>query len=77
MTQLREVKGGRGFGSTDSPTVEFGLAKAKVVERMEIRWPSETYQVFENVPVNQRISVREGQPWKPQVRSSDNAQTRS
>lgn len=60
MTQLRQVKGGRGFGSSDSPTVEFGLGKAKTVERVEIRWPSGTLQVLENVRVNQRIFVREG-----------------
>ena len=63
MTQLRQVKGGRGFGSSDSPTVEFGLAKADIVERLEIRWPSGLRQEFTDVPVNQRIFVREGQPW--------------
>jgi tetratricopeptide (TPR) repeat protein len=77
MTQLRQVKGGRGFGSTDSPTIEFGLAKAGIVERLEIRWPSGTRQVFENVPVNQRIFVREGQPWKPRSHGSDEAKAPS
>jgi len=63
MTQLRQVKGGRGFGSSDSPTVEFGLGKSKTVERLEIRWPSGTHQSFEAVGVNQRIFVHEGRPW--------------
>ncbi len=63
MTQLRQVKGGRGFGSSDSPTVEFGLAKAGIVDRVQLSWPSGAHQVFENVGVNQRIFVREGQPW--------------
>ncbi len=63
MTQLRQVKGGRGLGSSDSPTVEFGLAGAGTVDRVQLSWPSETHQVFENIGVNQRIFVREDQPW--------------
>jgi hypothetical protein len=61
---LREVKNGEGFGSSNSPTVEFGLGKYDVVESLEILWPSGETQLFTDLPVDKRIHVVEGEPWR-------------
>ncbi|MDJ0521088.1 MAG: CRTAC1 family protein [Planctomycetota bacterium] len=62
-TQMRELRGGSGLANhQDPPEACFGLGKAEVVERLEIRWPNakRTVQVFEQVPVNRFVEVREG-----------------
>jgi len=61
----QERRNGVGFGSSDSPTVEFGLDRAMMIDRLHLWWPSGTEQTFTDVPVNQRILVREDQPWIP------------
>ena len=39
----------------------FGLGKVAVVDRLEIRWPSGTRQVLEDLPARATVSVREGE----------------
>jgi hypothetical protein len=51
-----------GYASSSHAGVHFGLGRAKMVERIEIRWPSGTRQVLTGVPVNQILRVREPQP---------------
>ncbi|MEM7306310.1 MAG: FG-GAP-like repeat-containing protein [Planctomycetota bacterium] len=63
-TQLRERKSGEGFGSTGSSALEFGLGDPKRVDRVEVRWPSGEVQVFDDVPLDARIYVKEGEPWE-------------
>jgi hypothetical protein len=41
--------------------VEFGLGKAQEVDRLEVCWPSGLVQAFDNVPIDRRIYVPEGQ----------------
>ncbi|MCZ6597936.1 MAG: FG-GAP-like repeat-containing protein [Planctomycetota bacterium] len=60
---LREIGNGEGFGSSNTPTVEFGLGQAEEIERLEIRWPSGAAQTFDDVPIDARIFVREGEGW--------------
>jgi hypothetical protein len=48
-TMLGYVNGGNGFASQSSVRVHFGLGARKLVERVEIRWPSGGSQVFENL----------------------------
>jgi len=66
-TLVRERAGGRGFGSWDAPTLHFGLAGAQRVERLTVAWPSGERQVFEDLAVDQRIAVREGERWRAVV----------
>ena len=56
-TQLRQVGGGAGFGSRNSPIAHFGLGTATVVDSVKVRWPDGTEQVVANVPGNQTITV--------------------
>lgn len=47
------------FLSSSDPRVHFGLGKSEQVDRIEIRWPSGTIQVLEQVPVNQILKIQE------------------
>jgi YVTN family beta-propeller protein len=59
LAELREVSGGSGFLSQDSPQVEFGLGAQTTVDTLEIRWPSGTVQRLTNVATNQDLQVTE------------------
>ncbi len=61
LTLKKEKRNGVGFGSSDSPTVEFGLGQESTVDRLRIWWPSGLEQTFENIPINQWIHIREGE----------------
>ncbi len=63
-TCLRERRNGEGFGCSNSPALEFGLGAAERVERLELRWPSGLVQSFDDVPLDARILVREGERWR-------------
>jgi hypothetical protein len=58
-TQSNHMTSNVGYSSSSLTGVHFGLGKAKVAERIEIRWPSGIQQVLTNVPVNQVLHVRE------------------
>jgi hypothetical protein len=58
-SQYNHMTSSVGYASSSHFGVHFGLGKAKVAERVEIRWPSGIEQVLENVPVNQVLRVRE------------------
>jgi hypothetical protein len=48
-----------GYASSSPSTVHFGTGKLEKIERIEIRWPSGTVQVLQNVETNQLLEVRE------------------
>jgi Flp pilus assembly protein TadD/peroxiredoxin len=60
--QTRYLQAGSGFLSQHTKEVFFGVGKMKTGDavRATIRWPSGLTQVFEHLPVNQRIEVEEG-----------------
>jgi hypothetical protein len=55
------VSSGSSFGGS-SLRQEIGLGKAERIERLEIRWPgsAQQVQVFEDLPVDQFIEIRQG-----------------
>jgi hypothetical protein len=61
-TYLRFVNGGNGFASQSSFRVHLGLADQKNIEKVEVRWPSGTRQVFENVGADHIYKIVEGNP---------------
>lgn len=65
--QSRSVTSARGWLSASDPTAIFGLGDSDQVERLEIRWPGNVRQVFENLAADQRYLVSEpvGQPTPP------------
>ncbi len=60
-SQVAEVAGGVGFGSTNSLELEFGLGRATKVEKVHIRWPSGQEQEFTNVDADQFVTITEGE----------------
>jgi len=71
----REVHGGRGFGSSDSKTVELGLGRAELIERLEVRWPSGRLTELRCVAVDRSIALVEPDsarsPAEPAARGND------
>jgi hypothetical protein len=57
--RYRDVTSGGSFGAS-SLTQNIGLGKAKIIDSLEVWWPtSKTQQTFQKVPVNQFIEIRE------------------
>jgi len=48
-----------GYASSSAGPVHFGLGTSKVVDEVEISWPSGVTQVLKNVPVDQILHVKE------------------
>ena len=58
--QLREVKSGSSYLCQSDMRLHFGLGKASLVTRIEIRWPSGLEESFEGIKSNQFLEVQEG-----------------
>lgn len=58
-TYLAEARCPSGFLSQSDRRVHFGLAQAKIVDQIEIRWPSRAVQVLTNLPANQVLKITE------------------
>ncbi len=58
--QMREVQAGSSYRSQSSPWPTFGLGKNTDINELHIRWPSGTVQSLSNVPINQKIVIKEG-----------------
>ena len=60
--QVQELTGSSTFLSMNSLELTFGLGNASNVDKITIEWPSGIDQEIEDVAVNQRIEITEGQP---------------
>lgn len=58
-TQLRQVVSGESFLSQNHSLQIFGLGRSRRVQEVKILWPNGGQSILNNVPVNQRIIVRE------------------
>ena len=58
---VRDVQRGHGFQAAHDKRLLFGLGEADAVERVEIRWPSGATQVVEDPPLQQYLTVTEGE----------------
>jgi hypothetical protein len=59
-SQIREVKAGSSYLGQNDMRVHFGLGRASRVDRLEVRWPSGTVDVLENLGVNEIVTIVEG-----------------
>ena len=59
QTQIREIYAGDSYMSFNSLVAEFGVGSAKRIETLQITWQNGKTQTRHNVPVNQRIRVRQ------------------
>jgi hypothetical protein len=57
--QVREINNVASYLSSNDIRLHAGLGAAKIIQRLEIRWPSGTRQVLTNVAVNQILVVEE------------------
>jgi hypothetical protein len=57
--QVREINNVASYLSSNDIRLHAGLGSAKIIQRLEIRWPSGTRQVLTNVAVNQILVVEE------------------
>ena len=60
--QMREVNGGNGDHSQVPFRQHFGLAQAKAVDRLQIRWPNGYIEKHENLQPNQILKFIESAP---------------
>jgi enediyne biosynthesis protein E4 len=58
--QWTMVRSGSSYCSQSEIAPTFGLGQDKVVQALEVEWPSGAKQRFTNVPANQVITVQEG-----------------
>lgn len=56
---IREIDGGSGHLSQNSTIAHFGLGDAALVESITVRWPGKGTQSLTNLPVNQKIIIKE------------------
>jgi enediyne biosynthesis protein E4 len=58
--QLQEVRSGGGYISQSDLQLHFGLGTARVVDSIEVTWPSGLIERVRSVPVNRAVHLREG-----------------
>lgn len=64
-TQVAARFGGGSYLSAGDPRLHFGLGSAKVVDRVEVTWPSGKRVIYQNLPADTGYRLREGDP-KPE-----------
>jgi hypothetical protein len=57
--QVREINNVASYLSSNDIRLHFGLGKAKIIQRIEILWPSGTRQMLKDIAVNQILVVEE------------------
>ena len=60
FVQVEQAKGGGSYMSASDPRIHFGLGKRTKIEKLEITWPSGRIDRLSNLPIDQIITVREG-----------------
>lgn len=60
-SQIREVTNVAGFLAGQSLLLHFGLARADVVDRLRVFWPSGQQTTLTSIDANQRIQIVEGE----------------
>ncbi|MDF0715191.1 VCBS repeat-containing protein [Muricauda sp. 334s03] len=56
--QFKELFPTRGFQASSEPMIHFGFSDVAVVDSIKIVWPDKTFQVLQNVPVNQTLTIK-------------------
>lgn len=62
LRQIREIKSGVSYLSSNDLRVHFGLGSHDKADTLEIRWPSGLVQRIENIRADQILTVEEGKP---------------
>ncbi|MDP1796939.1 MAG: FG-GAP-like repeat-containing protein [Planctomycetaceae bacterium] len=59
---MRQLTAGDGNQSSNERLLVIGLGSARIVDQMEIRWPSGITQQFEQIPADREVVIIEGRP---------------
>jgi enediyne biosynthesis protein E4 len=60
QSQMREVQTGGSVLSAHDPRVHFGLGAAPKVDRLSIRWPDGTREMFAGMPADRIVTLNQG-----------------
>jgi hypothetical protein len=58
-TQVREVKAGGSYASSNDPRAHFGVGAAESIDELIVEWPSGKVTRLANVEVDRVLPVRE------------------
>ncbi len=61
FVQYRQAQGGMGYMSAHDPRIHFGLGSRKSVDSLEITWPSGIVDKLSNLPIDEILTVKEGE----------------
>ena len=56
---VQENYPGRGFQSSMPPTLQMGLGETQTIDSLRVIWPGGKTKLWENIPVNQTLTVNE------------------
>ena len=59
LFQMAEVHSGRSYQSHYGQLLHFGLGKNKIIDSIEVRWPSGITDTYEGIPINKCLLLRE------------------
>jgi hypothetical protein len=59
-TQIGVVRRGGSFLSASDVALHFGLGDARTITRLSVRWPDGTSNTYADLPVDARLSLRQG-----------------
>jgi hypothetical protein len=60
LRQMDEVRSGGSFYSHSDLTLHFGVGRATLLDRLDVRWPNGKIQSWLDLPVNHRLVISEG-----------------
>ena len=60
--QFLEQMPSRGYQSSVSPTLHFGLAEVQTIDSIVVEWPGRKVNVLKNINANQTIEIKESAP---------------
>jgi enediyne biosynthesis protein E4 len=60
LKQIREVRAGGSYLSSNDPRLHFGLGAASRIDDVEIRWPDGKIEVLKNIPADYLYNMVEG-----------------
>ena len=61
LKQTRDVKSAYSYMSSNDFRIHFGLAEHTVIDSLTVNWPSGTQETLHRLPVDQQITIREGE----------------
>ena len=74
-TQIRDVRNGEGFRFLSTLNTHFGTGADTNINTLVVKWPSGTVDTFEDVAVDQVVTIYEGQPLSVEEQTNEVALT--